>query len=314
MTVVADRPAVAGGHRARPAAAARHRGQQVDPPPPAAPGRGARRTACRRPGEGPGERRERWLRLVLTVGPRVSRCGAAARRGAGRRRGCRRSACGPPRSRGGRRRPRRWPRRRPRPGRHRRISNARSASSAGDEGDQPALVGDVERVEAEEAAGGAHVVGHRDVALADLDADPGRAGDLVQRWRPARRGSGRAARGPRRPRRAATATTPLRGAVSERMSEPNSSPSRTLITAMPCRPIGPLTSTTSPGRAWSGPISHPVGHQPDPGGGDVQPVAVPGVDHLGVAGDDLHPGGARGGRHRRRPRGRARPSAGPPRG
>ena len=56
--------------------------------------------------------------------------------------------------------------------------------------------------------------------------------------------------------------------------------------AMPCTPMAPLTITTSPARARCGPDVDAVGHQPDAGGVDVDAVAVAGVDHLGVAGDD----------------------------
>ena len=48
------------------------------------------------------------------------------------------------------------------------------------------------------------------------------------------------------------------------ISEPNSRPSRTLMIAMPCTPIAPLTMTTSPGRARSGRMSTPVGTSPIP--------------------------------------------------
>ena len=41
-----------------------------------------------------------------------------------------------------------------------------------------------------------------------------------------------------------------------------------------------------------------VGMRPMPGGVDVDAVAVAGLDHLGVAGRHLDPGGARGGAHR----------------
>ena len=93
------------------------------------------------------------------------------------------------------------------------------------------------------------------------------------------------------------ATSGCSAAVSLVISEPNSSPSRTLMIAMPCTPMAPLTMTTSPGRARSGRMSTPDRHQPDARGVHVDLVAVTGVDHLGVAGDDRDPGGARGRTH-----------------
>ena len=46
---------------------------------------------------------------------------------------------------------------------------------------QPALVGHVERIEAQQFAGGGHRLGHRNGRFVDLDAHAGVQGDLVQR-------------------------------------------------------------------------------------------------------------------------------------
>jgi len=54
------------------------------------------------------------------------------------------------------------------------------------------------------------------------------------------------------------------GAVSLHTSTPDSSPSRTLMTATPCSPMGPLTITTSPGTARCGRMSTPSGITPMP--------------------------------------------------
>ena len=67
--------------------------------------------------------------------------------------------------------------------------------------------------------------------------------------------------------------------------------------AMPCTPIGPLTMITSPGLGPLRTDVHPGGHQSDAGGVDVHLVAVAGVDHLGVPGDDADPGGPGGVAH-----------------
>jgi hypothetical protein len=52
--------------------------------------------------------------------------------------------------------------------------------------------------------------------------------------------------------------------VSLTIRVPNSKPSRTLMIAIPCRPIGPLTITTSPTVARSGRMSTPSGTNPMP--------------------------------------------------
>ena len=60
------------------------------------------------------------------------------------------------------------------------------------------------------------------------------------------------------------ATRPCSAALSVIISVPNSRPSRTLMIAMPCTPIGPLTMITSPTSARSGRMSTPAGTRPTP--------------------------------------------------
>ena len=89
-------------------------------------------------------------------------------------------------------------------------------------------------------------------------------------------------------------TSPFSGAQSLRISVPNCSPSRTLMTATPCTPMSPLTITWSPD---AGPVRtdvHAVGHDADAGRVHVDAVAVAGLDDLGVPGDDAYAGPLRG--------------------
>ena len=65
--------------------------------------------------------------------------------------------------------------------------------------------------------------------------------------------------------------------------------------AVPCSPTVPLTRMRSPGRSADGGHPRPRIHLPDAGGAHVHLVGVSALHHLGVAGDHLHPGGARGG-------------------
>ena len=82
------------------------------------------------------------------------------------------------------------------------------------------------------------------------------------------------------------------------MALSNSSPSRTAMIAMPCRPTSPLTRMASPGRTLWGAMFNAVFDDPDAGGVDEQAVAFALVHDLGVAGDDLHAGLSRGLLHR----------------
>ena len=61
-----------------------------------------------------------------------------------------------------------------------------------------------------------------------------------------------------------SSTSGDRVAASLSISTSNSIPSRTAITAIPCRPIGPLTITASPARARSGAGAKPGSSSPIP--------------------------------------------------
>ena len=95
------------------------------------------------------------------------------------------------------------------------------------------------------------------------------------------------------------ATSPLSAWVSDAISTSNSRPSRTDITATPCRPISPERITTSPGTARSAAGADAIGDDPDARGVDEQPVRAPAAHDLRVAGDDRRAGTGRG-RGRRR--------------
>ena len=134
----------------------------------------------------------------------------------------------------------------------------------GNEGDELALVRDEQRVEPEDLARAAHGVAHRDGALVDLDADALARRDLDQGGGdPAARGvahgvDARAAPRARRPR--ARGAAPCRS----RSRPSNSSPSRCERMATPWSPIGPESSTTSPGRTLRDDRSTPGGTMPMP--------------------------------------------------
>ena len=174
-------------------------------------------------------------------------------------------------------------------------ASAASASSAGDDGHDLALVGDVERVDAEQVA---RAVDRREHGQRRLRrARPRARCRAPARWQtvptPPRVGSriqrvfGAAASSAR--------TRSPSGAVSERMSASSARSPRASITAMPWSAMVPDTSTTVARRARCvGAELAPGGITPTPGSGDEQPVGRAPADDLGVAGDDLHAGG-RGG-------------------
>ena len=131
-----------------------------------------------------------------------------------------------------------------------RRRRARRATTA----TKPALVGDLDRVETEEAACRLDLGSGTGIARSSSSIpDAARSRRARRRSRRGRRASGRAACGGRRRRGSAAISVSRRssasGALSERSSVPNSSPSRTLRTATPCMPIGPLTITRSPGQS-----------------------------------------------------------------
>ena len=87
------------------------------------------------------------------------------------------------------------------------------------------------------------------------------------------------------------ATSRCRAALSVTIWVPNSRPSRTLMIAMPCTPIGAADDDHVADRGAVRVDVDPGGDQPDAGGVHVHLITVSGVDDLGVAGDDPHPGG-----------------------
>ena len=95
-----------------------------------------------------------------------------------------------------------------------------------------------------------------------------------------------------------SATRPFKGAVSEIMSASMSSSPRASMIVTPCSPIGPDTITTSPGWAFTTPRETSCSTTPIPGRVDIAAVRLALLDHLGVAGDYLHPGDPGGGLHR----------------
>ena len=168
----------------------------------------------------------------------------------------------------------------------RRAASAASASSGGDDGDHLALVGDVERIDAEQVAGPVDGRVDRQQRLVEHDGQVGSPGPArCTPCRP-RRGSGRAASGSPGAASSRASTSSPTGAVSERMSASRARSPRASITAMPWSAMVPDTSTTSPGCTCSGPSVRPAGTTPTPAGRDVEAVGRAPADHLGVAGDD----------------------------
>ena len=94
-------------------------------------------------------------------------------------------------------------------------------------------------------------------------------------------------------RRAASATSPLSGAVSDSSSTSRSSSPRAIMIAMPWSPIGPETITRSPARIAAGPSVERVLDRPDARRVDVEAIRLAALDDLGVAGDDLDARGLR---------------------
>ena len=160
----------------------------------------------------------------------------------------------------------------------------------GDDGDDLALVGDVERIDPQQVARADHGGCDRQRRLVEHDGQVGVARQLVAHGadpaprrvaHPARRRAPlRGAR--RRGRRAARCRSGCRPRGRGRLG-PASPPCRG-------RPIVPETSTTSPARTGSGPRSRPAGITPTPAVVMYTPSAAPSPDHLRVAGDDRDAG------------------------
>ena len=145
----------------------------------------------------------------------------------------------------------------------------------GDEGDEAALIGDVERVEAEELAGRAHILPDRNRGSrrSRWSSRPSRR-SRPARWRD-RRASGRAGNGRRIPPSIRARTGSTSGAQSLSMADSKPSPSRVAITAMPWRPMSPLTITASPGRTLCGSIGARARIRPTPAVLMNSPSALP---------------------------------------
>ena len=216
----------------------------------------------------------------------LSRCGAAGRRRACRRSGCRRSVVSSttmPFGLGGDLAD-------PRGAGAERVGAQRGERGIGlvgrDDRDDLALVGDVERVDARAGRRRPLTAGSTgsSVSSSTTARSVSRASSLQTVPTPPRVGS-RSQRVDGAASSRASTSSPS-GAVSERMSASRARSPRASITAMPWSAIVPETSTTSPGRTRSGPSARPAGTTPDAGGRDVQPVGRAPADHLRVAGDD----------------------------
>ena len=158
-----------------------------------------------------------------------------------------------------------------------------------------ALVGQIQRIEAEDLAGALDLLAQRQRVLANADADiRSRARTRSAPWR-CRRASRRAGSGS--PGTPPASPPPARPAAGSRCDTSASSASwlRAIRMAAPWSPSAPLTMTTSPGRAWFAEIVTPVRHHADAGGVDEQLVGGAALDDLGVAGHDRDAG-----LHRRR--------------
>ena len=131
-----------------------------------------------------------------------------------------------------------------------------------DEGDEAALVGDVHRVDPEDLRRARRRRADRHVALASDDRHPRGAGELVEHGRdPAAGRVAHAAQALRRRRSSSASAAGQSGWVSDSISASSSNSSRASMIAVPCSPIGPETSTLSPGRSAAG---ESVGARVDP--------------------------------------------------
>lgn len=138
------------------------------------------------------------------------------------------------------------------------ASSPAAASSGRDDGDELALVGDVERVDAEQLAGAVHHGRHREPILVEQHPEATGLGQFVaHRAHPAlvasriQRVDGAAAIN--------SSTSGLRQAVSEWMSASMARSPRASITAMPWSPIDPDNSSLSPGRTDAADSARPAG-------------------------------------------------------
>jgi hypothetical protein len=181
------------------------------------------------------------------------------------------------------------------PGTERSAAERRLRGPGRHEGHQPALVGHVHRVDAEDLRRAGDVGPHGHVGLTDEDGDPGGPGELVED------------RGDPAARRVAQAADVLSDRLQQRVHR---RPQR-LRVRLDLRAEAELAA----GQHDRGPVlADRAGHEdaitgaqgvrgqartrvapPDAGGADVHPVGVASLDDLRVAAHDLHVGGARSG-------------------
>ena len=115
-------------------------------------------------------------------------------------------------------------------------------------------------------------------------ARPPRVGSRIQRTAP--------------PSESSASASSCTGAVSLSRSTSSSSSPRATITAIPWSPSVPETSTRSPGPHALGAELDPGRDEADPGRRHVEPVGLPALDHLRVAGRHGNGHRRRGPRHR----------------
>ncbi len=151
------------------------------------------------------------------------------------------------------------------------------------EGDEPALVGDVQRVEAQESAGVRDRLGDGDGAFTQPDSGAGGAGDLVE-------GGAETAPG------GVAQHVDVRGdgqhgghqvTQGRRVAGDLDAELQALPDAHDGHAVQADRAADDDGVARPGPLRadvHSLGDDTDPGGGDVHAVAVSGLHHLGVAG------------------------------
>jgi hypothetical protein len=163
----------------------------------------------------------------------------------------------------------------------------------GHDREQLALVRDVQRIESEERAGVPDRLRHRQRALDQLDADPGRLRDLVQRGRhatPGRIAQDVQIRAGGEHRRHQPVQ---RGAVADHLGAERDP----LAHAHDRDPVDADLAADDDDVTGSRPLWADVNagrDQPDAGGVDVHAITMAGVDDLGVAGRDRDARPARG--------------------
>ena len=167
--------------------------------------------------------------------------------------------------------------------RERRLSRLRR-----DDGEQLALVGGVERIEAQHRAGRGHAPPHGYAALVELDAQARALRELAERRRDAAaRGIAQHAHlGPGLEQRPDEGTQ--RRAVALNLAAEHTAARKHDRRAVVARRAGEYDRVARPhGRGREARIPH----KPYPGGVYIEPVSPAALDDLGVAGDYAHAGG-----------------------